>query len=169
LPRPRSWFPPRFAAYAEASEQVFAILERYTPLIEPLSLDEAFLDVTASQALFGTPAEIATRMRREIAAEVRLPASAGIASSKFVAKIASDLAKPDGQREVPPEKTREFLAALPVSRLWGVGPKLEERLHRLGCAWSVTLRAARKGGSPRASATSARTSRPSLAARTSGR
>jgi DNA polymerase IV len=123
---------PRFAAYAEASEQVFAILERYTPLIEPLSLDEAFLDVTASQALFGTPAEIATRMRREIAAEVRLPASAGIASSKFVAKIASDLAKPDGQREVPPEKTREFLAALPVSRLWGVGPKLEERLHRLG-------------------------------------
>jgi DNA polymerase-4 len=123
---------PRFAAYAEASEQVFAILERYTPLIEPLSLDEAFLDVTASQALFGTPAEIATRLRREIAAEVRLPASAGIASSKFVAKIASDLAKPDGQREVPPEKTREFLAALPVSRLWGVGPKLEERLHRLG-------------------------------------
>ncbi len=123
---------PRFAAYAEASEQVFAILERYTPLIEPLSLDEAFLDVTASQALFGTPAEIATRLRREIAAEVRLPASAGIASSKFVAKIASDLAKPDGQREVPPEETREFLAALPVSRLWGVGPKLEERLHRLG-------------------------------------
>jgi DNA polymerase-4 len=124
--------PPRFAAYAEASEQVFAILERYTPLIEPLSLDEAFLDVTASQALFGPPVEIATRLRREIAAEVRLPASAGIASSKFVAKIASDLAKPDGQRAVPPEQTREFLAALPVSRLWGVGPKLEERLHRLG-------------------------------------
>src|SRR5678815_3567881 len=124
--------PPRFAAYAEASEQVFAILERYTPLIEPLSLDEAFLDVTASQALFGPPAEIATRLRREIAAEVHLPASAGIASSKFVAKIASDLAKPDGQREVLPEQTREFLAALPVSRLWGVGPKLEERLHRLG-------------------------------------
>src|SRR5262245_61091684 len=124
--------PPRFAAYAEASEQVFAILERYTPLIEPLSLDEAFLDVTASQGLFGPPVEIATRLRREIAAEVRLPASAGIASSKFVAKIASDLAKPDGQREVPPDQTREFLAALPVSRLWGVGPKLEERLHRLG-------------------------------------
>ena len=124
--------PPRFAAYSEASEQVFAILERYTPLIEPLSLDEAFLDVTASQTLFGSPAEIATRLRREIAAEVHLPASAGIASSKFVAKIASDLAKPDGQREVRPEDTRDFLARLPVSRLWGVGPKLEARLHQLG-------------------------------------
>src|SRR6516164_5305846 len=124
--------PPRFAAYSEASEQVFAILERYTPLIEPLSLDEAFLDVTASQTLFGSPAEIATRLRREIADEVHLPASAGIASSKLVAKIASDLAKPDGQREVRPEETRDFLARLPVSRLWGVGPKLEARLHQLG-------------------------------------
>jgi DNA polymerase-4 len=124
--------PPRFSAYAEASEQVFAILERYTPLIEPLSLDEAFLDVTASRALFGSPAEIATKLRQEIASEVNLPASAGIASSKFVAKIASDLAKPNGQREVRPEETREFLARLPVSRLWGVGPKLEARLHQLG-------------------------------------
>ncbi len=124
--------PPRFAAYAEASEQVFSILERYTPLIEPLSLDEAFLDVTASQALFGAPAEIARRLRTEIASEVGLPASAGIAATKFVAKIASDLAKPDGQREVRPEETRRFLAGLPVARLWGVGPKLEARLHGLG-------------------------------------
>jgi DNA polymerase-4 len=124
--------PPRFSAYAEASEQVFAILERYTPLIEPLSLDEAFLDVTASRALFGSPGEIAERLRREIASEVNLPASAGIASSKFVAKIASDLAKPNGQREVPPGETRQFLARLPVSRLWGVGPKLEARLNQLG-------------------------------------
>jgi len=124
--------PPRFAAYAEASEQVFGILERYSPLIEPLSLDEAFLDVTASQSLFGPPADIARRLRREIASEVGLPASAGIAASKFVAKIASDLAKPNGQREVPPGETRAFLAGLPVSRLWGVGPKLEARLHGLG-------------------------------------
>ena len=124
--------PPRFAAYAEASEQVFSILERYTPLIEPLSLDEAFLEVTASQTLFGTPAEIARRLRREIAEEVGLPASAGIAWCKFVAKIASDLAKPNGQREVRPEDSRSFLAELPVSRLWGVGPKLEARLHGLG-------------------------------------
>src|SRR5262249_33575410 len=124
--------PPRFAAYSEASEQVFAILERYPPLTGPPSLDGAFPDVTASQTLFGTPAEIATRLRREIAAEVHLPASAGIACSKFVAKIASDLAKPDGQREVRPEDTRAFLARLPVARLWGGGPKLEARLHQLG-------------------------------------
>ena len=137
--------PPRFAAYAEASEQVFSILERYTPLIEPLSLDEAFLDVTASQGLFGAPAEIARRLRQEIAAEVRLPASAGIASCKFVAKIASDLAKPDGQREVLPEETRAFLAPLPVSRLWGVGPKLEARLHALGLRKVADL-AARDAG-----------------------
>ena len=123
---------PRFAAYAEASEQVFSILERYTPLIEPLSLDEAFLDVTASVGLFGPPADIARKLRTEIASEVGLPASAGIASCKFVAKIASDLAKPNGQREVLPDDTRSFLAELPVSRLWGVGPKLETRLHGLG-------------------------------------
>jgi DNA polymerase IV len=123
---------PRFAAYAEASEQVFAIFERYTPLIEPLSLDEAFLDVTASVGLFGAPSEIARRIRQEIAAELSLPASAGIAPVKFVAKIASDLAKPNGQREVRAEEVVPVLAALPVSRLWGVGPKTEEALKRAG-------------------------------------
>jgi len=124
--------PPRFSAYAEASEQVFSIFERYTPLIEPLSLDEAFLDVTASVGLFGAPSEIARRIRKEIAAELSLPASAGIASVKFVAKIASDVAKPNGQREIPAEETVAFLAKLPVSRLWGVGPKTEEELTRAG-------------------------------------
>jgi DNA polymerase-4 len=123
---------PRFSAYAEASEHVFAIFERYTPLIEPLSLDEAFLDVTASVGLFGSPADIARRIRKEIADELSLPASAGIAPVKFVAKIASDLAKPNGQREVRPEETVAFLAALPVSRLWGVGPKTEEALKVAG-------------------------------------
>ncbi|QSQ27912.1 DNA polymerase IV [Pyxidicoccus parkwayensis] len=123
---------PRFSAYAEASEQVFSIFERYTPLIEPLSLDEAFLDVTASVGLFGSPAEIARRIRKEIADELSLPASAGIAPVKFVAKIASDLAKPNGQREVRPEEMVAFLAALPVSRLWGVGPKTEEALKLAG-------------------------------------
>jgi DNA polymerase-4 len=123
---------PRFHAYAEASEQVFAIFERYTPLIEPLSLDEAFLDVTASVGLFGSPADIARRIRKEIADELNLPASAGIATVKFVAKIASDLAKPNGQREVRPEETVAFLAGLPVSRLWGVGPKTEEALKQAG-------------------------------------
>jgi DNA polymerase-4 len=124
--------PPRFSAYAEASEQVFSIFERYTPLIEPLSLDEAFLDVTASVGLFGPPAEIARRIRKEIAAELSLPASAGLAPVKFVAKIASDLAKPNGQREILAEEVVATLAKLPVSRLWGVGPKTEEELTRAG-------------------------------------
>ncbi len=124
--------PPRFSAYAEASEKVFAIFSAFTPLIEPLSLDEAFLDVTASVGLFGPPAQIAAEIRRRIAQEVQLPASAGIAAVKFVAKIASDLAKPNGQREIPADQTRSALAPLPVSRLWGVGPKLEAELHRLG-------------------------------------
>ncbi|OJH39449.1 DNA polymerase IV [Cystobacter ferrugineus] len=123
---------PRFSAYSEASEQVFSIFERYTPLIEPLSLDEAFLDVTASVGLFGSPADIARRIRKEIAAETGLPSSAGIAAVKFVAKIASDVAKPNGQREVRAEETVAFLAALPVGRLWGVGPKTEEGLKRAG-------------------------------------
>ncbi len=124
--------PPRFQAYAEASEQVFAIFERYTPLVEPLSLDEAFLDVSDSVSLFGLPGAIATRIRAEVAREVGLPCSAGIAAVKFVAKVASDLAKPDGQREVAASQTCAFLAPLPVARLWGVGPKLEATLLTLG-------------------------------------
>jgi DNA polymerase-4 len=123
---------PRFSAYSEASEQVFAIFERYTPLVEPLSLDEAFLDVTASVGLFGTPADIAQRIRKDIAAELSLPASAGIAAVKFVAKIASELAKPNGQREIRADQTVGFLAELPLSRLWGVGRKTEEALTRAG-------------------------------------
>jgi DNA polymerase-4 len=94
--------PPRFRAYAEASEAVFDILQGVTPLVEPLSLDEAFLDVTASTALFGAPSAMAQALRARIRAELDLPASAGIADCKFIAKIASDLAKPDGQREVAP-------------------------------------------------------------------
>lgn len=124
--------PPRFAAYVDASEAVFRIFERYTPLIEPLSLDEAFLDVTASLGLFGTVGQIAKRIREEIRKEIELPASAGIAEVKFVAKIASDFAKPNGQHEVAPGTARTFLAPLPISRLWGVGPKTEEVLKKHG-------------------------------------
>jgi DNA polymerase-4 len=125
---------PRFEAYASASEAVFAILESVTPLCEPLSLDEAFLDVTASQSLFGAPAAIASQLRARIRSEVGLPASAGIAAVKFAAKIASDLAKPDGQREVPRDDdgVRAFLAPLPIGRLWGVGKKTEAALQPLG-------------------------------------
>jgi DNA polymerase IV len=126
--------PPRFDRYAAASERVFDILHEVTPLCEPLSLDEAFLDVTASRALFGAPAAIAARLRARIASELGLPASAGIADVKLVAKIASDLAKPNGQREVPPGGGAAFLAPLPVGRLWGVGPKMERRLRTLGLA-----------------------------------
>jgi DNA polymerase-4 len=124
--------PPRMSAYEEASDAVFAILSTVTPLIEPLSLDEAFLDVTASRELFGHPGKIAFDLRARIAAEVELPASAGIASVKFVAKIASDLAKPNGQKEVAPGTEKTFLAPLPVGRLWGVGPKTEAVLAELG-------------------------------------
>jgi DNA polymerase-4 len=119
-------------AYEAASTQVFAILSSVTPLIEPLSLDEAFLDVTASAQLFGSAVAIASSLRARIASEVRLPASAGIADVKFAAKIASDLAKPNGQQEVPAGQTRAFIAPLPVARLWGVGRKTEARLLELG-------------------------------------
>ena len=132
--------PPRFDAYAEASERVFGILERYSPLIEPLSLDEAFLDVTASQSLFGPPADIARRLRREIASEVGLPASAGIAASKFVAKIASDLAKPDGQREVPPDGD---------PRLPGRSPGLASLGRRAEARGPSARARAPQGGRPR--------------------
>src|SRR5512140_2733875 len=124
--------PPRMAAYEAASEQIFAILGSVTPLVEPLSLDEAFLDVTSSTKLFGTPGHMASTLRARIAAEVGLPASAGIAEVKFAAKIASDLAKPNGQQEVPAGQTRAFLAPLPVGRLWGVGGKTQAVLHQLG-------------------------------------
>jgi DNA polymerase-4 len=123
---------PRFDAYVAASERLHAILESVTPLVEPLSLDEAFLDVTGSRALFGDGAAIAASLRARVRDELGLPCSAGVAAVKFVAKIASDLAKPDGLRAVPAEESVRFLAALPTWRLWGVGPKMEERLATMG-------------------------------------
>jgi DNA polymerase-4 len=125
---------PRFSAYSAASEQLHEIFGRFTPEIEPLSLDEAFLDVTASVRLFGPPADQARAIRAAIASELQLPASAGIAPVKFAAKIASDLAKPNGQREVTLEGLLAFLDPLPVTRLWGVGPKLAAELRKLSIA-----------------------------------
>jgi DNA polymerase-4 len=125
---------PRFSAYTDASERVFDILQTVTPLYEPLSLDEAFLDVTASRKLFGPPAEIARGLRRRIAEEVGLPSSAGIAAVKLVAKIASDLAKPNGQLEVPADGLAAFLAPLPVARLPGIGPKSAKVFDAMGIA-----------------------------------
>ncbi len=123
---------PRMDHYAEISRDIRAILGRYTPVIEPLSLDEAFLDVTASERLFGDAAAIARRIREEIRGELGLIASVGVAPSKFVAKVASDLDKPDGLVVVAPEEVQDFLDPLPVSRLWGVGEAAGRTLEGLG-------------------------------------
>jgi DNA polymerase IV len=118
--------------YARESERIMAILGCFTPLVEPLSLDEAFLDVTGSRALHGPGIEIARRIKARIQAEVGLTASAGVAPNKFVAKIASDLEKPDGLVEVGPGEEAAFLRDLPLRRLWGVGPSAERELAALG-------------------------------------
>jgi DNA polymerase-4 len=125
---------PRFDRYGELSDRVFRIYRRYTPLVEPLSLDEAFLDVTASRALHGTGAEVARTIRRAVRQECGLAVSAGVAEGKMAAKIATDLGKPDGLVEVPAGGVRAFLAPLPVSRIFGVGPATEAALRRLGVA-----------------------------------
>ncbi len=123
---------PRMDVYASVSEQVMAILKEATPLVEPLSLDEAFLDVRGAQRLLGTGPEIAAALRARIRAELALTASVGVAGTKMLAKIASDLSKPDGLLVVEPGTELAFLHPLPVSRLWGVGPKTRAKLARLG-------------------------------------
>ncbi len=124
--------PPRLDYYAAVSEQIREILFRYTPLVEPLSLDEAFVNVTGSEPLFGPSAEIGRQIKRFIRDEVRLVASVGVAPNKFLAKIASDLEKPDGFVVVDPTRVEDFLDPLPVGRLWGVGRVTGESLERLG-------------------------------------
>jgi DNA polymerase-4 len=124
--------PPDFSKYSAASDQVFEVFHSFTPEVEGLSLDEAFLDVTRSQALLGSARRQAEVIKARIREATRLTASVGIAEVKFAAKIASDLCKPDGLLEVPAGQVREFLAPLPASRLWGVGPRTDEHLKRLG-------------------------------------
>ena len=124
--------PPRLSAYVEASEAVFAIFERTTPLVEGLSIDEAFLDVAGLRRVSGPPVAIATGLRRRVRDEVGLAITVGVARTKFLAKVASASAKPDGLLLVPPDREREFLHPLPVERLWGVGPRTAERLHARG-------------------------------------
>ncbi len=128
------FLPPRFERYGALSDQVFGIYRRYTPLVEPLSLDEAFLDVTASRALHGGGREIAATIKRAVRAECGLAVSAGVADVKLAAKIATDLGKPDGLVVVPEGGVRAFLDPLPVNRLWGVGEVTEAALRRLGIA-----------------------------------
>jgi DNA polymerase-4 len=128
------FLPPRFERYGELSQQVMAIFARFTPLVEPLSLDEAFLDVTESRSLHGSGRQIAEKIRAQVRGETGLVVSAGIAEVKFAAKIATDLGKPDGLVEVPLGRVKEFLAPLAVGKLWGVGKVTEEALGRLGCS-----------------------------------
>ncbi len=125
------FLPVRMKRYKEISEQVFEIFRRFTPLVEPLSIDEAFLDVTGSTHLFGDPVEIAKKIKQTIVRETGLTVSAGVAPSKFVAKIASDMEKPDGLTVVPPDRVREFLDPLPIKKMWGVGKATQESLRRL--------------------------------------
>ncbi len=126
------YLPPRIGYYAEVSRQIRDIFERFTPLVEPLSLDEAFLDVTGSEHLFGSAVEIGRQIKRTIREEVRLVVSVGVAPNKFLAKIASDLKKPDALVVVEPDTAQEFLDPLPVERLWGVGKQSSKIFQRLG-------------------------------------
>ncbi len=123
---------PRFEAYGEASARVMTIFRSVTPLVEPLALDEAFLDVRGARRLQGTGREIAVALRERIRAETGLVASVGVATTKLLAKIASDCSKPDGLLVVEPGTELEFLHPLPVERLWGVGPATRARLDRFG-------------------------------------
>ena len=123
---------PDMAKYSQVSKQIRVVFEAFTDLVEPISVDEAFLDVTASVRLFGDGETIARKIKARIRDETKLTASVGVATAKLIAKIASDLKKPDGLVVVPPGTERAFLAPLPVRRLWGIGPKMEERLAKLG-------------------------------------
>jgi len=126
------FLPVRMQRYKEISRAIFAIFERYTPLVEPLSIDEAFLDVSGSMRLFGTPPEIAAIIKRDVQQELNLTISAGVATNKSVAKIASDYHKPDGLTVVEPGREQEFLNPLPIERLWGAGPTTCRSLRLLG-------------------------------------
>ena len=122
----------RMERYSEISKQVFAIFDDFSPLVEPLSIDEAFLDISGCRRLFGSAENVGRLVKKRILDEVGLVASVGVASNKFLAKLASDLEKPDGFTVIPPDRAKEILAALPVGRLWGVGKVAERELKKFG-------------------------------------
>jgi len=124
--------PARFKAYSEASKDVFRVFEDTAPVVEALSIDEAFIDVRGMERSVGTPIEIAHTLRRRVRDEVGLPITVGVARTKFLAKVASGVAKPDGLLLVPPEDELAFLHPLEVERLWGVGPVTAGKLHEVG-------------------------------------
>jgi len=126
------YLPVRMSHYAEIGRQIRSIFLSFIPLVEPLSLDEAFLDLRGCEGLFGPAPEIARQIKQRIRAETGLIASVGVAPNKYLAKLASDVGKPDGYIVLLPEKIAEFLSPLPVSRIWGVGAKSEKRLHEMG-------------------------------------
>lgn len=134
------FLPVRMSRYRAVSEQVFDVFSHYTPLVEPLSIDEAFLDVTGSKRLFGTALQIARDIKQRIAEATGLTASAGIGPSKFIAKIASDLQKPDGLTLVEPDRVTDFLDPLPITRMWGVGAVMRRKLQKLGIGTIGDLR-----------------------------
>ncbi len=123
---------PHFSAYSEASKAVFRVFEDTTPVVEGISIDEAFLDVRGMERIAGTPIEIAERLRRRVRAEVGLPITVGVARTKFLAKVASGVAKPDGLLVVPPDGELSFLHPLPIERLWGVGRVTAGKLRERG-------------------------------------
>ena len=123
---------PRMSAYVEASKAMLEVFDDTSPLVEKLSIDEAFLDVRGMERFAGTPAEIAKRLRRRVREQVGLPVTVGVACTKFLAKVASGVAKPDGLLVVPAGKELDFLHPLPVERLWGVGPVTAGKLHERG-------------------------------------
>ena len=123
---------PRMQAYTEASRAVFEVFDDTSPQVEPLSIDEAFLDARGMERIAGTPEQIARRLRREVRERVGLPITVGVARTKFLAKVASAQAKPDGLLVVPPEGELAFLHPLPIEALWGVGPATAERMRRVG-------------------------------------
>lgn len=135
------FLPVRMARYQQVSHSVFAIFNRYTDQLEPLSLDEAFLDVSDCRRLFGSGLQIAQRIRQEVRSELGLAISAGVAPNKLLAKLASEQAKPDGLREVPASEIDSFLLPLPVTAMWGVGKVMAERLHTRGLRTIGDLRA----------------------------
>jgi DNA polymerase-4 len=125
---------PRMSAYSEASKAVFEVFYDTSPVVEALSIDEAFLDVRGMQRIAGSPAEIAVQLRKDVLARVGLPITVGVARTKFLAKVASGVAKPDGLLVVPPDRELAFLHPLPVERLWGVGAVTARKLHEHGVA-----------------------------------
>ncbi len=124
--------PPRLSAYTDASKAVFEVFDDTTPFVEGISVDEAFLDVGGLRRIAGTPEEIAARLRREVRDRVGLPISVGVARTKFLAKVASAVSKPDGLLVVPPDDELGFLHPLPIERVWGIGAKTAAKLHARG-------------------------------------